>query len=188
MTSRNPDSPLHRRSIRLRGYDYSKPGLYFVALCTAGKTCLFGRIIGGEMLPNPAGAIVIRSWNGLAERFLMIQLACFVLMPNHVHGVIAIMGREFGVGKSGVLCRPAQGGASPAPTRLGPKLGEIVAAFKSISAIEVNRALGRKGTAVWQRNYFEHIVRDGEDLRHICRYIAENPSRWNEDPNNAFTA
>jgi len=122
------------------------------------------------MQPSRAGATVIETWSGLPERFPTIQLICFVLMPNHIHGVIAIT-------RGSITGR--KGGASPAPTKAGPKLAAIVGAFKLVSAIAVNRVLGCKGTTVWQRNYYEHIVRDGKSLRAICRCVEENPAHWN---------
>jgi REP element-mobilizing transposase RayT len=157
----------HRRSIRLRGWDYSSRGIYFVTICAEKKVCLFGQVVDNEMKVNEVGRIVDKVWNSIPDRFPNVQMDSFVVMPNHVHGVIAIMsdGR--------------QGAASSAPT-----IGRIMRAFKSISAIEVNKASGRKGNAVWQRNYYEHIVRGGDDLDRVRRYIIENPRHWGEDEEN----
>jgi putative transposase len=179
-------SPHHRRSIRLKGYDYSTAGLYFVTVCTEKKVCLFGDVIDNEMRLNEAGQVVVQEWNALPERFPNVQLDCFVVMPNHMHGVIAI----FPIGKKGA--------ASSAPTKVGagieeaksgrtnapPSLGKIMRAFKSISAIDVNKALAREGHQVWQRNYFEHIIRGGDDLDRVRRYIIENPWHWENDEEN----
>jgi REP element-mobilizing transposase RayT len=184
-----------RRSLRLAGYDYSSAGMYFVTVCTDGKVNLFGKILGGEMKLNPVGEAVLSAWNGIPERFAAVQLDAFVVMPNHFHGVIFILGNGVGVENrvaagtnakanskdsvEGAALRLRSGQASSAPT-----LGKVVRAFKSISAIRINEILGRKGQAVWQRNYFERIVRRGKDLEKIRRYIAENPQRWDQDEEN----
>ncbi len=176
-------SPIRRcrRSIRLQGYDYSQAGAYFVTSCTQGRVCLFGDIADGEMRLNDAGRIVADTWAALPQRFPMINMDDFVIMPNHIHGIIIV-----GAG----LALPSEpprnldaprnrGAASSAPT-----LGDIVRAFKSISAISVNRLLGRQKHSLWQRNYFEHIIRNDKDLDRIRQYIADNPIRWEIDREN----
>lgn len=114
---------------------------------------------------SPIGEIVRSEWITLPERFPRLVLDDFVIMPNHLHGVLAFVGHA--------------GGASPSPT-----LFEVIGAFKSISTIKVNRLLRRRGAPLWQRSYYEHIVRTGEDLRKIQRYILENPFMWSLDPEN----
>jgi len=175
-----------RRSLRLAKYEYSSPGMYFVTVCADGKVNLFGEIHGGEMKLNPAGDAVANAWIAIPERFTAVQLDSYVIMPNHFHGVIFVL--PDGIGGGGGASRgraksgskdSGEGAASSAPT-----LGKIMRAFKSISAIRINEILGRKGQAVWQRNYFERIVRRGKDLDDIRRYIAENPERWGEDEEN----
>ena len=201
-----------RRPLRLAGYEYSGAGMYFVTICTDGKVNLFGEILGGEMKVNVAGEAVLDAWNAIPERFAAVQLDSFVVMPNHFHGVIFILRSGVGVGnraadsvnakdnskdsdegaalrlRSGLTSGAGakhnskdsvEGAASSAPT-----LGKIMRAFKSISAIRINEILGRKGQAVWQRNYFERIVRRGKDLEKIWQYISENPQRWGEDEEN----
>ena len=161
----NPIVLPHRKQVRLRGYDYAFPGVYFVTICSAGKRLVFGSIRGEGIVLSPAGEIVRSEWIALADRFSRLVLDEFVIMPNHLHGVLAFVGHA--------------GGASPSPT-----LFEVIGAFKSISTIRVNRLLRRHGVPVWQRSYYEHIVRTGEDLRKIQRYISENPLMWSLDPEN----
>ena len=160
----------HRRSIRVRGYDYSQRGVYFVTICAHGRDSLFGRVQEDAVRLNAAGETVQNTWNGLPIRFPMVVLDAFVVMPNHVHGVLAIVKNEVGV---------TGGAASSAPT-----LGKIVRAFKSLAAIEVNRLLDRSGAAVWQRGYYERIVRAEGELQKLQTYIFENPVRWVSDPEN----
>jgi len=149
----------HRHSIRLRGYDYSQPGTYYVTVCTQKKKHIFGEVVEGEMSANDCCRIVARAWQDLPGRFPHITLDEFVVMPNHVHGIIIVGGRQ-----------------------AAPKLGDIIRAFKSSSAIAVNQALARAGQPVWQRNYYEHIVRNQDELSKIREYIRTNPLRWPSDP------
>jgi len=161
----------HRRSLRLKGYDYSRAGAYFVTICTHGRECLFGEIMDGEMRLNAAGQAAQADWVRLPERFQSIELDEFVIMPNHLHGIILV--------GAGLAPPGGKGAASSAPT-----LGHILRAFKSISAIAVNRLLGRSGRSVWQRNYYEHIVRNENELAHIREYIANNHAQWALDREN----
>jgi putative transposase len=166
----------HRRSIRLRGYDYSQRGIYFVTICTNKKECFLGKVSNGAVVLEDAGWAVRKTWLSLPERFPGAVLDQFVVMPNHLHGVIAIIRQTPRGGKKGA--------ASSAPTTVLPTLGEMMRAFKSVSAIEINCILGRRGRPVWQRNYFEHIVRDGRDLEKIYKYMADNPLQWEFDREN----
>ena len=151
----NPD--IHcRRSIRLRQYDYSSVGVYFVTICAQGRECLFGDIADGTMRLNDAGQIVARVWLGLSVRFSQVVLDEFVVMPNHFHGILVI-----------------NDGA--------PTLGAIVRGFKSISAIDVNRLLNRQGCPLWQRNYYERAIRNEIELSAIREYLQFNPTNWAQD-------
>jgi len=162
---RDPIALPHRKRLRLRGCDYAFPGVYFVTICSAGRSPIFGSINGKNIVLSAAGAIVRAEWRALPERFSRLVLDEFVIMPNHLHGVLAFVGDA--------------GGASPSPT-----LSEVIGAFKSISTIKVNRLLRRHGAPLWQRSYYEHIVRAGDDLGKIQRYISENPLMWSLDPEN----
>jgi len=179
----------HRRSIRLPGYDYARNGTYFVTICLQGRECLFGGIANGEMEMNEAGLMVADAWLALPERFPSILVDEFVIMPNHFHGIILITNNNddgFGLGR-GAACRAqnacrapiigtcGKGAASSAPT-----VGKIMRAFKSISAIAVNRALDRHGVPVWQRNYYERIIRDDNELQRARQYILDNPAKWDQ--------
>src|SRR6266700_5785077 len=182
----NPNEPPRRKQIRLRGYDYAFPGVYFVTICSAGKRPVFGSIRGESVVLSHEGEIVRSEWIALPERFSRLVLDEFVIMPNHLHGVLAFVGHAGGASPSpttgNTTTKPggaASGGVSPSPT-----LFEAIGAFKSISTIKVNRLLGRRGVPLWQRSYYEHIVRTGEDLRKIQRYILENPLMWSLDPEN----
>jgi len=185
----NPIVLPHRKQLRLRGYDYAFPGAYFVTICSAGKRPVFGSISGESIVLSPEGEIVRSEWIALPERFSRLVLDEFVIMPNHLHGVLAFVGPAGGADPSPTMRNTTTnpGGESPVPTggaSPSPTLFEVIGAFKSISTIRVNRLLRRRGVPLWQRGYYERVVRTGEDLRKIQRYILENPLMWSLDPEN----
>jgi putative transposase len=165
----------HRRSIRLRGYDYSQAGAYFVTVCVQGRERLFGDVVDGEMRLNDAGQMVVQCWHELPAHFFHLELDEFVVMPNHMHGII-IVGAPFMApyGPGAVN----QGAINRAPTGLG----EIVRSFKALATRRIRQA----GVTVfaWQRNYYEHIIRDEESLNRIREYIVNNPLQWALDREN----
>ena len=177
------DSPAHhRRSIRLKGYDYTLAGAYFVTLVTWRRECLFGRIVEGEMRRNELGEIVAKT--GLERPIVrpIVELDAFVVMPNHAHGVIVITD---------------DGGASRrlAPTDDCPNidghkylhgavsgsLGAILGQIKSLSTKRINAFRQTPGNPVWQRNFYERIIRNEREMEAICAYIDANPRSWGED-------
>nr|WP_290668227.1 transposase [Ardenticatena sp.] len=177
----------HRRSIRLKGYDYAQPGAYFVTICTQHRACLFGAVVGGEMRVNDAGRMVQRWWDELNRKFPTVQTDAFVVMPNHIHGIIIIHPadthpndtRDAHAGKRGV-----HRGAY-----IGAPLPKIVQWFKTMTTNEYIRHVKNDGwppfhKRLWQRNYYEHIIRNEQSLNRIRRYIVENPLRWYLDREN----
>ena len=165
----NPD--IHqRRSIRLAGYDYSQARAYFVTVCSQNRECLFGEVAGGEMKLNEAGRMVQSVWHGLPHHYPHVHLDQFIVMPNHVHGLIVLSDGIVGAG------------FKPAPTKRHG-LPEIARAFKAFSSRRINQSHGTPGLHVWQRNYYEHVIRNENDLLQIHQYIEENPAKWEEDEN-----
>jgi REP element-mobilizing transposase RayT len=160
----------HRRSIRLRGYDYSQTGAYFVTICIQNRECLFGEIVGGEMQLNDVGKIVQMTWDALPSHYPHIELDEWVVMPNHFHSIIVLA--NVGAGSVGA-------GLKPAPTRHG--LPEIVRALKTFSSRRINELRQTPGTKLWQRNYWEHIIRNETELNRIREYIQNNPTQWDLD-------
>ena len=188
----NPDLH-HRRSIRLKGYDYSDVGLYFITVCTQNRLCLFGEIVHGEMILNEAGKMVQFTWVDLPQHNINIKLDEFIIMPNHIHGIIIIVGAgskpalNKRAGLEPVLMKRAglepvlmkRAGLEPAPTCHG--LSEFVRQFKTFSAKRINKINKTPGIHLWQRNYYEHIIRDENDLNRIREYIANNSLKWEDD-------
>jgi len=166
----------HRCSIRLNGYDYTQAGAYFVTVVTQARESLFGEVAGGEMRLNRYGEIVLKWWDAIPEHFPNVETDAFVIMPNHVHGIIMIGDDRRGTGTV------PQGGEIP-PLRK-PTLGQIVAYFKYQSTKEINAMKGGPVTRLWQRNYYEHIIRNQQDLELTWLYVESNPAQWETDNEN----
>lgn len=159
----------HRRSIRLKGYDYSRTGTYFVTICTWQRECLLGTVHDGVVQLSEAGVVVQQCWDDLPRRFPGLTLDAFVAMPNHVHGILRIVRKE-------------------PPHDDCVALGGVIRAFKSLAGVSINRVMGRSERRAWQRNYYEHIIWDEEALRCIRAYIRTNPQRWESDEDNPKNA
>lgn len=174
----------HRRSIRLHGYDYASKGSYFITVCTHQRECLFGEIVDEKMRLNDFGEIVREEWLKTKGIRLNVDLDAFVVMPNHVHGIIMI--RDQSVGATRRV--DSRRGVSPyAPTEFrspSNSIGAIIRGFKDASAKRINNVRGMPGHLVWQRNYYEHIIRNEDDLDRIQEYIQINPSNWMADEEN----
>jgi putative transposase len=191
-----PPERHRRRSIRLKGYDYSQAGAYFITICTLNRECLFGDLIDSEMRLNDAGRIVHEEWLRSADLRSYATINELVIMPNHLHGVIVLQERD------------RRGTARRAPTtpdiehnavtetinegdaieRFGrPMVGSIptiVRAVKSATTRRINEHRQTPGSPVWQRNYYEHIIRNDDELRRIRQYIVDNPAQWALDREN----
>ena len=178
-----------RRSIRLPEYDYRSPGAYFVTICVHGGECLLGQVVDGEMRLNESGQIARDCWQAIPDHFPHVELDTWVVMPNHVHGIIVITDPAVGAQHAAPLQRepqrePQQERASgPSPrTNVQPgSLGAIVRSFKSAVTGRINQLRDTPGTPFWQRNYWEHIIRNERSLELIREYIETNPVRWSED-------
>ncbi len=177
----------HRRSIRLKGYDYASEGAYFVTIVTQGRECLFGEIHNGEMILNESGQMIVRWWNELPNKFPDVILGTFVVMPNHFHCIIII---EKNVGADLHVCPEQTGEHAGSPRqRSNAPLPQIIQWFKTMTTNEYIRGVKQLGWhpfigKLWQRNYYEHIIRDERGLQQITDYILANPSRWNRDQEN----
>jgi len=192
----------HRRSIRLRGYDYASAGAYFVTIVAQNREYLFGKIADEEMHVNDAGQMILRWWEELAHKFPSVELDEYVAMPNHFHGIVVITEDDVGANTPGadvgadlrVRPQPEKGAHAGAPQRDDapqhkPALGEIIQWFKTMTTNEYIRGVNEHGWQpfsgkLWQRNYYEHIIRSERDLERIREYIAKNPSAWTTDTEN----
>ena len=214
----------NRQTIRLRGYNYSLPGIYFVTICTHNREHLFGEITDGEMMINQYGQIINDCWFDLPNHYTHIELDCFVIMPNHIHGIliiptpniIHIVGAGFKPALNAVESalnamesalnvaesahdvklkpmraglKPIRAGLKPAPTTgntinvggTNHALPEIIRALKTFSSRRINKIRKIPGVGVWQRNYYEHIIRNENELNNIRHYIKNNPIKWQDD-------
>lgn len=187
-------SSRNRRSIRLPGYDYAAPGAYFVTICTAGKECLLGDVSEGDMALSDAGRVAAYCWEALPRHFGRLELDAFVVMPNHVHGILILRDGDVGATQPDHDgCRPtdvrapnasslALAASPPSPNGTRPgSVGAIVQNFKAVSTRKLNRMRALPGVRFWQRDYYDHVVRDDAELRRIREYIARNPLRWERD-------
>ena len=224
----------HRRSIRLKGYDYRQVGGYFITLVTQDRACLFGEVVDGEMRLNEYGQIAWEEWFRSAEirREIRLYPDEFVVMPNHIHGIVWIAEPHVGAHGGAPNHHPAgtyggapnqshppaivgtrggapdqshppaivgtRGGAPDqshppaivgahgrAPLQRPPRsLSSFIGGYKSAVTKRINVLRGVPGAPVWQRNYYEHIIRNEDDLEAIRHYILTNPSRWHEDREN----
>jgi len=185
----------HRHSIRLPEYDYSNPGIYFVTICTYQREYIFGEILNGKMVLNNVGKIAEQCWLNIPNRFAHVELDKYVIMPNHVHGIIKIVrdfddvGIQYNVGAQHV------GAQHVVPLHYAPRqlqhkfqhilpgsLGVIVRNYKSIITKFCRQ--NDDEYVVWQRNYHERIVRTDRELNNIRQYILNNPTNWQNDRNN----
>jgi REP element-mobilizing transposase RayT len=185
----------HRRAIRLPAYDYAQAGAYFVTVCTQNRECAFGEVVDGEMVLNEPGRMVETVWRELPQHYPGVEVDTLVVMPNHVHGIIMLVGAGPGptslpdvVGAGPRACPDPGQPQGVAPTGM-MSLPDVVHRFKSLTTARYRRGVlqdrwlpfpGR----LWQRNYYEHVIRNEEELDAIRQYIADNPLRWAEDREN----
>jgi putative transposase len=168
----------HRRSIRLDGYDYTQAGAYFVTICVQRRECLFGEVTRGQLQMNEYGLIVREAWEWLAKQYDYVDLDASIVMPNHFHGIIVLADNSFSKGSSPVV--PA---TTDAPQR--KSLGRLIGAYKTTSTKQINILRDTPGATVWQRNYYEHIIRSDLALQRIRDYIANNAYTWLSDTLNS---
>jgi REP element-mobilizing transposase RayT len=158
----------HRQSIRLHGYDYSQNGAYFVTICVKDMMPIFGDVHNDEMQLNKYGHLVAECWQNIPQHFPNTELDSYIIMPNHLHGIIWI-----NVGAQHAAPLPA-----PDTDPSQQALGIIVRSFKSAVTKSINLLRNTPGASVWQRNYYEHIIRNDGDLKAIRACIVNNPARW----------
>ena len=166
----------HRRSIRLKDYDYAQPGAYFLTLVAWKRASLFGEIANGQIRLLPAGEAAQACLQRLPDHF-EVRIDAWVVMPNHLHAVVVLISPRTGDER-----KPDQG--PKLPTRMGSQPGSLSAVvqnFKSVSTRKINALRRSPGIPVWQRNFFEHVVRNDTEWQNIRQYILGNPARWGED-------
>jgi putative transposase len=156
----NPDFH-HRQSIRLKGYDYSRSGAYFITICTHEREYLFGDIVNGTMELNSIGDIARTHWQKLAQHHPNIIVDESIVMPNHLHGIICLE-------------------SSIDTTK---SIAEMIRGFKTFSAKAINTERNLRGIPVWQRNYYERIIRNQLEFDRVRQYIINNPRNWDTDKN-----
>lgn len=167
-----------RHSIRLRNYDYTQCGAFFITICTHNRKLLYGEVIAGAMKCNALGEIAKYCWEQIPIHFPLVALDEFVVMPNHIHGIIFINSKPHCVGAqhaapAAVFCNIT-----------GESLGAIVRSYKSAVTKFINKIHGVIGVPIWQRNYYEHVIRNENEMNGIREYIVNNPLQWSFDKEN----
>ena len=198
----NPDLH-HRHSIRLLNYDYSQAGAYFVTVCAWQRECLFGEIVNGEMVLNDLGRVVETEWHKTPDLRPNVELDVYAVMPNHFHAIFLIneidsnivgatpVARPDAIGENGECCtetgKPTSKTGDPPGRPYGPvsgSIGAILAQFKSIVTKRINQIRANPGCPVWQRNYYERVIRNEHELARAREYIVNNPLKWELDREN----
>jgi len=174
----------HRRSIRLKGYDYSRPGWYFITINCKNRARLFGKVKDEKMILNDAGRMVESQWLALKDRFSNIELHEFQVMPDHFHSILEITVTATVAATVGATTRVAPTAAEPPPPRK-ITVGDIIGAFKSIVTVEYIHGVKHSGwprfkRKVLQRNYFDRILRGEKSRQRVAKYIIDNPKNWRD--------
>jgi putative transposase len=164
-----------RRSIGLKAFDYSQPGAYFLTICAAEQKCIFGKIEAGLMRETVLGKIVHVCWLQIPNHFANTELSAFVVMPNHFHAILRL---------NKVPGRSVESTTESFGVPLPMSVPAIVRTFKAAVTRDARRILGDSVSQIWQRNYYERVIRDGKEFDETYRYIAENPLRWSADEEN----
>jgi len=178
------DNVRNRKSLRLKYYDYSQAGLYFITICTQNRLHLFGEIVNDEMVLNDAGLMIEKIWHEIPNNFSNTKLHKFIIMPNHIHGIIEII-----VGAPLVGARNPMGAQidnqpqTGQPQGIAPTVGGIVGVFKSLTTNAYIKMVKQNilppfDKHIWQRNYWEHIIRNENEYDRITQYIKDNPKKW----------
>ena len=174
----------HRRSIRLPGYDYRQPGAYFVTICAYQRQCVFGDVVDGQMVLNQYGMIVADTYQWLCDHYSYLHTDEWLVMPNHFHAIMVITDQSRTDND-----KPRRGVSRNAPTtrnaitinKQRKPLGRLIGAFKTVSTKKINTLRDAPGTKLWQRNYYEHIIRNQDAMDKIRNYIVNNPVSWSID-------
>lgn len=161
-------TPIQRRSPRLANYDYASPGTYFVTLCTTAGKLTFGEVRDSNVRLNRYGSIVAQCWNDIPQHFGEVGLDLYVVMPNHLHGLV-VLGDSINVPPSLLSC---------------PSLHKVIGAFKSAATRRINALRATSGAPLWQRTFYEHVVRSDHGMERIREYIVNNPAKWELDEEN----
>jgi REP element-mobilizing transposase RayT len=176
----------NRRSIRLKEYDYSQSGAYFITICAYDRKCLFCEIVDGQITLNDVGRMIDEQWQDLKTRFPDIELDECVIMPNHFHGIVMLNPENYQTVGAGSSCpnETTKSSGDGGREDRAPTLGDIVGYFKYRTTKQINATPETGIKKLWQRNYYEHVIRNEAKLNEIRQYIVDNPAKWDTDEEN----
>jgi len=161
-----------RKRIRLKNYDYSQDGYYFVTICAENREEWFGKVEKGEMILNQYGKIANQCWDDLPNHYLNCSLDSFVVMMNHIHGIIVILNKDVTIVGNGLKPFPTHG------------LSEMIPGFKTFSSRKINEEIKNDNKFQWQKSFYDHVIRNETELYRIRDYIKNNPLKWDLDREN----
>jgi REP element-mobilizing transposase RayT len=191
MTNDLPNPNRHRRSTRLQSWDYAQSAPYFVTICTEDRLCVFGEIVEDASHLNRYGQIAEACWQAIPAHFPHVELDAFVVMPNHVHGILLIVSdaptNDVTVNDSrgAAMLRPYDDVRKPHQIGVQPRsLSAIVRSYKSAVAKQINQLRNTPGATLWQRNYYDRIIRNQRELEAKRQYVEDNPMQWALDEEN----
>ena len=175
----NPSNHYNRRSVRLKEYDYSQPGAYFITILAADRSHIFGKIVDDQVQLSEIGRIVEHEWLRLETRFSHVHLGVWIVMPNHFHGIVNLIETETNIHSSGgrAYVTALEHFGSP----VSGSIPTIIRSFKSSVTQQYQLLTLNYSTKIWHRGYYDHIIRDEIDLENTHNYILNNPYKWSED-------
>ena len=171
----NPSNDYYRRSVRLKEYDYSQPGAYFITILASDRSHIFGKIADDQVQLSEIGRIVKHEWLRVEKRFPHVQLGAWIIMPNHFHGIVNLIETETNIHPSNG--RALEHFGSP----VSGSIPTIIRSFKSSVTQQYQLLTQNYSTKIWHRGYYDHVIRDEEDLENTHNYILNNPFKWIED-------
>ncbi len=168
----------------MKDYDYSQRGAYYITICTFNHRCNLGEVKDGKMLISQSGKVILESWNAIPLHFAHVALDSFVVMPNHIHGILMLLDDPAGTACRAPTEKPGINAQERMSNPISGSLPTIIGSFKAAVSKRINELRNTPGASFWQRGYYEHVIRNEIELNSKCEYILNNPFKWELDRNN----
>jgi putative transposase len=164
----------------LPGFDYSRVGVYFVTICAFERRCIFGDVSENKTIPSPIGQIVGSCWIEIPQHFPNVKTETYLVMPNHIHGILTIHSMRAGANPKDKAALAVESFDKHTPG----SIPTIIRSFKAAASKRARNSGSAKGEAIWQRGYYEHVLRNTREFVEMTNYILQNPARWADDEDN----